>query len=153
MNAPSVKIPSWIKKYSLFIVMGVLLWFKEEVISIFKTGYSETKKQEVKAIVNDSEVIRSIFLNEETQAQINLIKKQGQEELIEKDSKEVKFKVLLSRDMNVSEIYVSPGLGWSYKYTKFLKEKLDSIIDYRVDKAIEEYEKSNIRETHRMRTI
>lgn len=136
MNTPDIKIPPFVKKYGAILIVAALVWFKDEVVGIFKTGYSETKKQEVKMIVNDPEVIRSIFLNEETQKQIGIIKKQGEDEMIKRDASKVGLRVLLSKAMNVAEDNVAIEIGSDHKWIEWFKVKIDSIIDYKVEKRI-----------------
>ena len=141
LDSKNIKV---LTKYAGAIFLSLLLWFKDEVVSTFQSGVSIEKKEEVKSIVNDPEVIRSIFENKETLKQVAIIKKAGEDEIIKRDAAKVGLRVLLSKEMNVFEDNVPKEVGRSVLFYKFLSTKLDSIINYRINEKVDPLIKNRI---------
>ncbi len=133
-----------VAKWIIGLALVSLAAFKDDIVSTFNTGKGVEFTKDVKEAVNDPEIIRSIFSNPETLKQVSIIKKAGEDEMIKRDAEKVGLRVLLGKDMDIREEKVSNELAWTYKFSKFLKLKMDSIIDYRVSKKLDHLIKSKV---------
>lgn len=140
-----------ISKWLGAVLLALLLWFKDDVVSTFKTGKDVEFTNKVTPIVQDeffnTDNIDSLFKHPAVQRNIYQIKEQGKREIIKKDADKVGLRTLFSKEMDIREEKLAREQGKMYRYYLFLIHKMDSIIDYRVDKKIK---KLNLRGTHRM---
>ncbi len=124
------QIRTWIIASILLALVG----FKDEIVAKFQAGNNVEFTQDVHGAILNDEFIGKMFRHKETLKQVSIIKKQGEDEMIKRESERVGLRVLLSREMNVAEDNVANEIGISVKFVKFLQNKIDSVVDYRIDK-------------------
>jgi len=134
MTETKKRIISWIIGGILLVLVG----FKDNLVATFRNGQDVEFTQDIKDVVLTDNFIEEIFKHKETKRQVRLVKKQGELEMMKRESQRVGLRVLLGRDMDIREEKVSKELAWAYHFCKVFAEKRDSIIDYRVEKKIKQ---------------